>query len=168
MQDPRKKVQEFKVHEETMKAADLESPPKEAGKERFTPPIGLARPEVKTLEKGAYQTYKLRNVPTEANSPTYELTVPYFSTGSCEEWLKFRKNFSKVCKGQNVTTGPGKFAVARRLLEGDALTAFENAATAEGVTETLDNCRRCLNEVASHVFPPTAAQMQKHFLCQLQ
>ena len=63
-----------------------------------------------------------------------------------------------------MTTGPGKFAVARRLLEGDALTAFENAATAEGVTETLDNCQKCLNKVASHVFPPTAAQMQKHFL----
>ena len=42
---PRQKRNKNQDPEETMKTADLESPPKEAGKERFIPPIGLERPE---------------------------------------------------------------------------------------------------------------------------
>ena len=94
---------------------------------KIAPPISLMRPEIRELEKGEYQTYKLRNTPNDPDSPTYELAVPYFSSGCVEDWLKFRKNLTKVPTGQNVTTGPAQYSVARRLLDGDALAAFENS-----------------------------------------
>ena len=40
--------------------------------------------KVKALP-GESHKYKLRMSPTDGNSPQYELTVPYFSTVSCEE-----------------------------------------------------------------------------------
>ena len=71
------------------------------------PPIPLERDDVRSLKRGDYLAYKLRNVPGDDSSPVYELCVPYFGTGTCEEWLKFRNNLEKVLLGQNVTTGPG-------------------------------------------------------------
>ena len=41
----------------------------------FIPPIPLERPAKKDLQRGEYQTYKLRNNPSEENSPVYELSV---------------------------------------------------------------------------------------------
>jgi len=64
------------------------------------------------MEKGEYLSYKLRNIPSDNSSPVYKLTIPYFGTGTCKEWLKFRDNLDKMLIGQNVTTGPGKFMVA--------------------------------------------------------
>ena len=91
----------------------------------IVPPVSLERPEKKTLEKGEYYTYKLRTSPTDSDLPTYELSVPYFSTGTCKEYLKFCTNFYKVCLGQHITTGPQKFILARRSLAGDALQSFK-------------------------------------------
>ena len=48
---------------------------------RIVPPIPLQKPESKVLEKGEYHTYKLRSNPGDNGSATYELSVPYFSTG---------------------------------------------------------------------------------------
>ena len=39
------------------------------------------------LTKGQYHSYKLRAVPDNASSAMYELSAPYFSTGSVEGWL---------------------------------------------------------------------------------
>jgi cell pole-organizing protein PopZ len=130
---------------------------------RITPPISLERPEHKALEKGEYQTYKLRNTPADADSPTYELAVPYFSTGTCEEWLRFRKNLTKVLTGQNVTTGPASYAIARRLMEGDALATFDNKANELGA-ETVAHFTGCLDAVARQVFPLRAVQLQKRYM----
>ena len=87
-------------------------------KKRFSPPIPLERAEREPLEKGEYLSYKLRNIPGDDTSPVYELSVPFFDVGSCEEWLKFRDNLDKVLIGQNATTGPSKFVITRRLLKG--------------------------------------------------
>ena len=56
---------------------------------KMVPPIPLEKPEKKALTKGEYHTYKLRSMPTEANSPIYELSIPFFGTGMCEEYLVF-------------------------------------------------------------------------------
>ena len=72
------------------------------------PPIPLEQPAKKDLQRGEYQTYKLCNNPSEENSLVYELSVPYFGTGTCKEWLLFRRNLDKVITGQNVTGGPGR------------------------------------------------------------
>ena len=130
---------------------------------RIIAPIGLDRPKAKDLQKGEYHSYKLRNVPTDDKSPTYELSIPYFSTGTPEEWLKFRKNLKKVLTGQNVTSGPGCYLVAKNLLQGDALARFENAATARG-NETVTNFSQVLDDVTAHVFPARALQTQKRFM----
>ena len=98
-------------------------------KQNCIAPIPLERPEVKRTVPGGSHKYKLCTSPTDGNSPTYELTVPYFSTGTCEEWLIFHKNLNKVIKGLNLTNGSGKFELARNLLTGDALSIFDTAAS---------------------------------------
>jgi len=138
-------------------------------KRKVIPPIPLERPTKKELHKGDYQTYKLRNVPADENSPVYELSVPYFRTGTCEEWLIFRKNLEKVILGQNVTNGPGRFIVARRLLEGDALTVFNNEAQTHttnngNASETAATFALCLDAVTKSVFPKRAVLLQKRYM----
>ena len=46
-----------------------------AKKRRLKAPIPFQRPSAPELEKGQYETMKLRTTPTEANSTTYELSV---------------------------------------------------------------------------------------------
>ena len=134
------------------------------GKGRINPPIPLERAESRSLTKGEYLAYKLRNDPADDSSPTYELTVPYFGTGTCEEWIKFRANVDKVLQGQHVTTGPAKFLVARRLLTGDALSVFNAALDELGTTETNNSYELCMDALARHVFPKRASQLQKRYM----
>ena len=54
-------------------------------KSRFTPPIPLERPEKMELQKGEYLVLKLKSLPNNKDSQTYELSIPYFSTGTLEE-----------------------------------------------------------------------------------
>ena len=46
---------------------------------RLIPLIPLERPAKKDLQRGEYQTYKLRNNPSEENSPVYEFIGTLFS-----------------------------------------------------------------------------------------
>jgi hypothetical protein len=128
------------------------------------PPIALERPVKKELEKGDYLTYKLRNDPADPQSPGYELTIPYFRDGTPEQFLRFKKNLNKVFNGQNVTDGPGMFTIGRRLMDGDALSHFENFVTAEALTQTVNNFNKAMEAVGRHVFPAQAAKLQKRYL----
>ena len=103
------------------------------------PPIPLERPEKKELSKMDYLVVKLRSVRDDSESKTYEVNVPYFSHGKTKEWLKTLKDINRALKGQNITDGPGKYRFARRILNGDALAAFNEAAT-----ETRERYRRTL------------------------
>ena len=68
-------------------------------------PIPLWRlDDSKGDDKEAQMTYKLRSVPAQANSPTYEVTVKYFDTGLPEEWLLLLRKFDEIYVGQNLTT----------------------------------------------------------------
>ena len=127
------------------------------------PAIPLERPEKKSLTKGEYHTYKLRSTPSDNTSPTYELSVPYFSTGTPEEWLKFLDNIKKVYTGQNITTGPNRYSLCRRLLDGEALTVFE-AEASQHTTETAASCEECLRAVTKAVLPARAVIMQRRYL----
>ena len=71
-------------------------------------------------------------MPNDEGSATHDLIVPYFSTGLSEEWLRWKRDLGRVLQGQNVTTNPGKYNMTRRLLEGDALAAFNVAAMMHG------------------------------------
>ena len=127
------------------------------------PPIQLDRPEKLKLQKDSYITLKLRTSPADADSQTYDLTLVYFNSGTPEEWLKFQKDLNKVFVGQNLTQGPPKYAMARRVLEGDALARFNTAANDHG-NENNDNFRACMRDLTTHVFPQRALQKQKRFM----
>eukprot|EP00957_Ditylum_brightwellii_P164456 12520403-Ditylum_brightwellii.AAC.1 len=71
--------------------------------------------------------YKLRTTPADANSPIYELSIPFFNNGTPKEWIKFQRGLQAMLKGQNVMQRPPSYAVANTLLKGDALTIFEQA-----------------------------------------
>ena len=93
---------------------------------RLVPPIPFEKPTKKQLSEEQYHAHKLCSSPTNKDSPTYDLVVPYFGSGTCEEYLTLLKNFDKVKTGQNITSGTNEFALARHLLEGEALTVFKN------------------------------------------
>ena len=123
----------------------------------ITPVIPLKRAEAKDLKKGEYVVIKCRIRPNDNDSPTFDLPIPYFGTGTPEEFLTWRDNVSKAIKGQDVTDGPGKFAMARRLLKGDALTAFNNASTTNA-SETANLFNAVIKSLTAHVFPMKALQ----------
>ena len=127
------------------------------------PIISLDRPTRANVSKSDSLTFKLRAIPTEVDSSTYELMVPYFKTGTPKELLMFIFDLRKIIAGQNVTTGPNQFALARRLLQGNALAAFNKAAEAAGA-ETVQNFKALIRELVKHVFPKRALAMQKCYM----
>ena len=76
------------------------------------PPISIEKEVPKTLSKDKYQSYKCRNDPSNRDSPMYEITVPYFSDSSPEQWIRFLKLMKQVFKGQGDTTGPARYVKA--------------------------------------------------------
>lgn len=131
-------------------------------------PIGIERPKelFSFAEEGSHLEMKLRSTPADENSPTYSLKMPIFKTGSAEQWFHWRKQFKVVLRGQNLTTASDQFAMARRLLTGEALTRFNNEATNHRV-ETIVSLERCLQAVTDFVLPKYALAHQKRYLRRL-
>ena len=127
------------------------------------PVIGLERPTPVTLQKGEYVILKCRTVPGDAKSPTYDLPIPYFKTGSPEEFLNWRKSLDKAMIGQDCTTAEAKYGMARRLLDGDALAAFNQSANSF-TSENLASFDHVIAELTAHVFPARAGQTQKRYM----
>ena len=127
------------------------------------PPIPLERTEAKKVPKTTYVTFKLRSTPTDSDSPEYDFSMQYFRTGTTEELLLCLKNIRKVIVGMNVTTGPTQYAMVRRILQGDALSAFDRAAVTNG-NETVENLKKCFEALKKHVFPVNAYQCQRHYM----
>jgi hypothetical protein len=142
----------------------VSQPNTKTGRKPFVPPpIPLERPAVKELKKQEYLTMKLRSDPTDANSQTYDLTIQFFRTGTPEEWLLFQRDLHRVLTGQNITTGPQKFTMIRRLITGDTLAVFNKAAQEHG-NETNATFLRCLQDVTNHIFPQRALAFQKRYM----
>eukprot|EP00957_Ditylum_brightwellii_P177382 13511616-Ditylum_brightwellii.AAC.1 len=55
------------------------------------------------MAKGKCHMFKLCTVPYNANWPIYNSIVPFYDTGSVEEWLKFGQNLQDIITGQNNT-----------------------------------------------------------------
>ena len=66
------------------------------------PAIPYERPKTKKMERGEFHNYKLRTVPGDAASPIYELSVPFFSSGTPEEWIRFHKNVKQVALSRRI------------------------------------------------------------------
>jgi hypothetical protein len=131
-------------------------------------PISIERPKelFSFTEEGSHLEMKLRSTPTDENSPTYSLKMPIFKTGSAEQWFHWRMQFKVVLRGQNLTTGNDQFAMARRLLTGEALTRFNNEANNQRA-ETVASLERCLQTVTDYVLPKFALAHQKRYLRRL-
>ena len=114
--------------------------------------IRLEHPEKTALSKGEYVVLKCRTDPTDESSSTYDLPIPYYSTGTPEEWLCFERNLKKVFTGQNLTTGPQRYTCVRRLLEGNALTVFDLTAAEVG-NQTSQHLQDILCALRNQVFP---------------
>lgn len=131
-------------------------------------PISIDRPKelFSFAEEGSHLEMKLRSTPNDENSPTYSLKMPIFKTGSAEQWFHWRTQFKVVLRGQNLTTANNQFAMARRLLTGEALTRFNNEATNHRA-ETLASLATCLQAVTDYVLPKYALAHQKRYLRRL-
>ena len=105
--------------------------------------IVLEWPKQKPLVKGDYVVLKCRTVPGDASRQIYDLPIPYFRMGAAEEFLKWKRNVEKDMAGYGATTGPAKYSFTRRLLEGDALPAFELKAS-QFETETVPNYKKTM------------------------
>ena len=102
-------------------------PCKEAAEQ--APPISLVQPVAHKLDKENLLKLKLISCPTDVDLQTYELTVSYCVGPMLEELLIFFKKLSQIFKGQNITTGPDRYAMACRLLKGSAKRMFKLKAT---------------------------------------
>jgi hypothetical protein len=131
-------------------------------------PIGIDRPKelFSFAEEGSHLEMKLRSTPTDENSPTYSLKMPIFKSGSAEQWFHWRTQFKVVLRGQNLIAASDQFAMARRLLTGEALTRFNHEAQTQRV-ETLVHLERCLQTVTDYVLPKFALAHQKRYLRRL-
>ena len=127
------------------------------------PPIPYERQErSKDKDREDVSTFKLRTNPTDKDSQIYDMKVLTFKSGTVEEYILWKKDLKKVLMGQNVTSGPNKFAMTRRVLDGDALAAFDKAAEEEAV-ETVVSFGKCLEKLAEHVFPKNALVAQRQW-----
>ena len=136
---------------------------KKMGKNFVPPPIPFERPPRKELKKDQQLTVTLRSTPTDPSLQTYQMTIPFFRSGTPEEWLLVKKTLLKIIIGQNITQGPSKYSMARRVLEGDILARFD-AKAAELGNENNANFNTCLDRVTAYVFPARALQVQRRFL----
>jgi len=125
--------------------------------------IPFDRLEVTVLRKDQYLSFKLRSNPQDEASATYELTVPYYRSGTPEELLMFCENIQKVIVGQNITQGPAKYALAKRLLQGEALAQFKIAAQSLGA-ETIAHFKSTMEQVITDQFPRQSLILQKRFM----
>jgi hypothetical protein len=127
------------------------------------PPISLQRPPRVDWESGTYLSLKLLAVPGNHDSPTYNMSVRFFDNGTPEQWLMFQKALSKVLVGQNITTGPPTYGMARRLMEGAALSKFDESSLRHGA-ETLIHYDQVMKDISNYVFPTRALQVQKRYM----
>ena len=134
-------------------------------KRHVVPPIPFERyaDDTKSLQKHEYLTFKLRSAPTVADSPVYELSVPFFNKGSCELYLITLRHLGEIIVGQNIIDADGMYALARRIFKGDALATF-NASAAIAGAETIPNYHQAINALTRHVFPRRAYATQKRYM----
>ena len=85
-------------------------------------------PDEQKFTKNNSITFKLRVAPTQANSATYELTVPILDgSEGVRPAVIFRKVISTVFNGMNADNAAKKDGMVKRILKGNALQAYEGA-----------------------------------------
>ena len=129
----------------------------------IAPAISLDRPEKKDLRKGQYLECKCHTRPGDPDSPVYSIQIPYFGTGTPEEWLQFLDGLEKAIRGQNISSGPERYELTERLLTGDALTTFKLKALEAG-TRTVEHYSTAMDQLTAHIFPAHSYREQKRYM----
>jgi hypothetical protein len=70
---------------------------------------------------------------------------------------------NKICVGQNITTAPAKYSMARLLLSGESLIGFNTSATKHG-NETNNDLKLKLQYLTTHIFPQRSLAFQTHYM----
>ena len=98
---------------------------RKVGKNFVPPPIPFECPPHQELKMDQQLTVRLQSTPTDPTSQTYQMTIPFFWSGTPEQWLLVKKTLLKIIVGQNITQGPSKYSMAQRVLEGNILARFD-------------------------------------------
>ena len=129
----------------------------------IAPAISLERPDKKDLRKGQYVECKCNARPGDPESPVYSIQIPYFGTGTPEEWLQFLDNLEKAINGQHITSGPERYELTERLLTGDALATFKLKTLEQG-NRTVEHFNMVIAQLTAHIFPAHAYREQKCYM----
>ena len=108
--------------------------------------------------KGEYIAIKYHYTPSNNDSGSYEINLPYYGGGTPEEWLAW-----KVRNGRSITTGPLRYTFTDHFVPGDAKATFNQAVLGIGIC-TVDNFNKVLLEMTKHGFPAYAFREQKRYL----
>eukprot|EP00957_Ditylum_brightwellii_P165300 12585555-Ditylum_brightwellii.AAC.1 len=95
----------------------------------------------------------------------YNLAVPFFDTGSVEDWLKCWQNLQAIITGQNITDAQGMYAITKSMLHKDVLTAFENTKEVNRPQTEL-NYQQTMKDVHTPMFPLCAYVTQTWYMHQ--
>jgi len=127
-------------------------------------PIPLVRVKKSDGEgQSKHLQIELKSNPSQPTSQKYKMSVAVFQGGSIEEFLNWKKDLEKVFEGQAIRTAPAKFAMAKRLLDGDPLINFENAVALHG-EDTDAHFEAVMRDLVLYVFPRKAFRIQKRYM----
>jgi hypothetical protein len=129
------------------------------------PPVPLKKVERPAPTKAERTKFKLFTNPNKPKLQTYNIDIRHFKTGPLEHWLETMDDLERVIQGSQVTTAEATFALARTILEEEALRLFTGGVKING-SDNLDAYCTCLNHVTTHIFPPQALARQKRYLRQ--
>ena len=137
---------------------------KNTGKKVFLEVIQLIKERAVETPRDQRLVIRLRSNPTDDKSPQYEIVTRGFDYGTPEEWIRHKKVITQILSGQNITRGPDKFRMTRRLLTGKAIADFEAAIITNSYSETTNDLEKCLAAVGLPIFPSRAIEKQKRAL----
>ena len=138
----------------------VKSPNKNKLLRYYAAAIPLERMDIQKPASEDLISFTLRTNPTDEKSETYLVLVSIVEHSSPEGIIKFVVKMKQVAAGQNITTGPAKYAHMWCMLRGDALAAF-NVAVTEAGTETNDHFKLAVNALIKHFMPARALAIQK-------
>ena len=115
----------------------------DAQKKEEIPLLSLV-PVKRSLKKSDVVIFKLRSDPTNADSPTYEVSMPYLhGTEDLRSVLEFKLNLTKIFIGMNAgTDAAAQNQLVKRILKDTALTSYD-----AGVQKAIDGRHETLKAV---------------------
>ena len=134
-------------------------------------PLVPTEKEDSTLTKGQYAKIDLKVDPEDKKSKEYSVQVKIFSSGTPEEFIKWKRVMSTVYEGLGIKDGKNKYIITKRFLANEAQRAFVNAAVSATTTvatsstgnseELYETSMKALTE---SVFPENALAEQKRYM----